>query len=59
MTGKNKTPLLGGHVAAGLSAWVRARAADRGVTITAVLEELIEAAMAAEAGGTGTLQKRQ
>lgn len=39
MPGKNKTPLLGWHPPAGLSAWVRAEAERRGVPISTVLNE--------------------
>lgn len=43
MPGKNKTPLLGWHPPAELSAWVRAEAERRGVTIAQVLTESVEA----------------
>jgi hypothetical protein len=39
MPGKNKTPLLGWHPPAELSAWVRAEAQRRGMTVTAILNE--------------------
>jgi hypothetical protein len=41
MPGKNKTPLLGWHPPAELSAWVRAEAQRRGVSISAVLNEAV------------------
>jgi hypothetical protein len=43
MTGRNKTPLLGWHPPAELSAWVRAEAERRDVKLSAVLNEAIEA----------------
>lgn len=42
MPGKNKTPLLGWHPSAGLSAWVRAVAERRGVSISVILNEALE-----------------
>ncbi len=44
MPGKNKTPLLGWHASAELAEWVRAEAQRRGVTITTVLEQIVQAA---------------
>lgn len=44
MPGKNKTPLLGWHPPAELSAWVRSEAKRRGVTIAQVLNEAVAAA---------------
>jgi len=43
MPGKNKTPLLGWHPPAGLSAWVRDEAARREVTLAVILNEALEA----------------
>jgi len=43
MPGKNKTPLLGWHPPAELSAWVRAEAERRGVTLAIILTEALEA----------------
>jgi hypothetical protein len=43
MPGKNKTPLLGWHPPAELSAWVRAEAERRGVRLSVVLNEALEA----------------
>jgi hypothetical protein len=43
MPGKNKNPLLGWHPPAGLSAWVRAEAERRGVTVSVILNEAVEA----------------
>jgi len=40
--GKNKAPLLGWHPPAELSAWVRAEAQRRGVTVSVILNEAIE-----------------
>jgi hypothetical protein len=45
MTGRNKTPLLGWHPPAELSAWVRAEAERRGVAMSVVLNEAVEAYM--------------
>ena len=42
MPNKHKTPMLGWHPPAGLSAWVRAEAARRGVPISVVLNEAVE-----------------
>lgn len=47
MVGKNKTPLLGWHASAEVSAWVRAEAQRRGVPIAVILEEIAQAAMSA------------
>jgi len=41
MPGKNKTPLLGWHPPAELSAWVRAEAARRGCPVSALLNEAL------------------
>jgi hypothetical protein len=41
MPGKNKNPMLGWHPPAGLSAWVRAEAEQRDVTVSMVLTEAI------------------
>lgn len=41
MPGKNKTPLLGWHPPAELSAWVRAEAQERGVPISVILNEAV------------------
>jgi hypothetical protein len=46
MAGKNKTPLLGWHPPAELSAWVRAEAQRRGVPLSVILNEALEAYMA-------------
>jgi hypothetical protein len=43
MPGQNKTPLLGWHPPAELSAWVRAEAARRGVKLSAILTEALAA----------------
>jgi hypothetical protein len=43
MPGKNKTPLLGWHPPAGLSAWARAEARRRDVPLSAVLNEALAA----------------
>jgi hypothetical protein len=43
MPGQNKTPLLGWHPPAELSAWVRAEAKRRGVPIARVLDEALAA----------------
>ncbi len=43
MPSRHKTPLLGWHPPAGLSAWIRAEAKRRGVPVSAVLNEAIEA----------------
>ena len=43
MTGKNKTPLLGWHPPAELSAWVRKEAAAREISISALLNEIVQA----------------
>jgi hypothetical protein len=42
VTGRNKTPLLGWHPPAELSAWVRAEAERRDVKLSVVLNEAIE-----------------
>jgi hypothetical protein len=47
MPGKHKTPLLGWHPPAELSAWVRAEAERRGVRISVVLNEAVEKLRAA------------
>jgi len=47
MPGKHKSPLLGWHPPAGLSEWVRAEAARRGVTVSVILNEAVEAYRAA------------
>ena len=39
---KHKTPLLGWHPPAGLSAWVRAEAARRGCSVSALLTEALD-----------------
>ena len=54
MPGKNKTPLLGWHASAEVSAWVRAEAERRSVPIAVVLEEIAQAAMS-----TATIPNRQ
>jgi hypothetical protein len=41
MPGKNKTPLLGWHPPAELSAWVRDEAERRGVTLAVILNEAL------------------
>ena len=41
MPGKNKNPMLGWHPPAELSAWVRAEAARRGVTVSVILNEAV------------------
>jgi len=41
MPGKNKTPLLGWHPPAELSAWVRGEAERRGVPLSVVLNEAL------------------
>lgn len=46
MPGKNKTPLLGWHPPTELSAWVRAEAARRGVSLSVILTEAVEGAIA-------------
>lgn len=46
MPGRNKNPLLGWHPPAQLAAWIRAEADRRDVTISMVLNEIIEAAKA-------------
>ena len=43
MPGKNKTPLLGWHPPAELSAWVRAEAKRRDVPLAVVLNEALAA----------------
>lgn len=43
MPGKNKTPLLGWHPPAELSAWVRAEAERRGLPLSVILNEALEA----------------
>ena len=43
MAGKNKTPLLGWHPPAELSAWVRSEAERRGVKLSVILNEAVEA----------------
>jgi len=43
MTGKNRHPLIGGHVPAELGAWARAEAARRGVPLVVILTEALEA----------------
>jgi hypothetical protein len=43
MPGKNKTPLLGWHPPAELSAWVREEAKRRGVPLSVVLNDALEA----------------
>ena len=50
MTGKHKTPLLGWHPPAELQAWVRAEAQRRGVDLSVVLNEALEAARKAAEG---------
>ena len=53
MTAGNKTPLLGWHPRAELQAWVRAEAQRRGVDLSVVLNEALEAARkAAEGSGS-------
>jgi hypothetical protein len=42
MPSKHKTPLLGWHPPAGLSAWARAEAARRGVPLSVILTEALE-----------------
>jgi hypothetical protein len=51
MHGEHKTPLLGWHPPAELSAWVRDEAKRRGVRLSVVLNEAVEAAR--KAGGEG------
>jgi len=41
MPGKNKNPMLGWHPPAELSAWIRAEAARRDCTISALLTEAV------------------
>ena len=43
VTGKHKTPLLGWHPSAELSAWVRAEAERRGVRISVILNKAVKA----------------
>jgi hypothetical protein len=43
MPGRNKNPLLGWHPPAELSAWVRAEAERRGVPLSVILTEAVEA----------------
>jgi len=43
MPSKNQPPLLGWHPPAELSAWVRAEAQRRGVRITVILNEALNA----------------
>jgi hypothetical protein len=43
MPSKNKTPLLGWHPPAELSAWVRAEAERRGVPLSRLLDEALAA----------------
>jgi len=50
---KHKSPLLGWHPPAELSAWVRAEAQRRGVPISAVLNEAVRLLRSAEAARTG------
>lgn len=52
MPGKNKTPLLGWHPPAELSAWVRAEAEHRGVPLSVVLNEAVELYRESTANGT-------
>jgi hypothetical protein len=52
MTGKNATPLLGWHPPAELSAWVRAEAERRGVKLSVVLNEALEAYRASVESGS-------
>ena len=42
MAGRNKDPLLGWHPPAAISVWVREEAQQRGVTVSAVLNEAVE-----------------
>ena len=53
MPSKHKSPLLGWHSPAELSAWVRAEAQRRGVPISAVLNEAVRLLRSAEAARTG------
>ena len=53
MPSKHKSPLLGWHPPAELSAWVRAEAQRRGVPISAVLNEAVRLLRSAEAARTG------
>jgi len=50
MPNRHKAPLLGWHPPAGLSAWVRAEAARRGVTVSVILNEAIQAYRTATEG---------
>jgi len=43
MHGRHKTPLLGWHPPAELSAWVRGEAERRGVKLTVILDEALRA----------------
>jgi len=53
MPGKHKAPLLGWHPPAELSAWVRAEALRRGVTVSVVLNEALAAYQLAVTDGRG------
>jgi hypothetical protein len=53
MPGRNKTPLLGWHPPAELSAWVRAEAQRRGVPLSVILNEAVRLLRSAEAARTG------
>ena len=44
MHGEHKSPLLGWHPPAELSAWVRAEAKRRGVLLSVILNEAVKAA---------------
>jgi hypothetical protein len=48
-TERHKSPLLGWHPPAELSAWVRDEAERRGVTVSVVLNEAVEKLRAASA----------
>jgi hypothetical protein len=41
MPGRNRYPVLGGHVETELAEWVRAEAKRRGTTVTALLTEAL------------------
>jgi len=54
MTGKNRHPLIGGHVPAELGEWARAEAARRGVPLVQILTEALEAYRAAAESRTAS-----
>jgi len=53
MPDRHKAPMLGWHPPAGLSAWVRAEAQRRGVTVSVILNEAVRLLRSAEAARTG------